>query len=76
MTRKAPGSVTVALVCWVLGVGTLGAQNAVTTTKEDFRVGPDGGLLGVIEAGVSVPVGRQDDRWLEAELEGWILGIG
>lgn len=65
------GLVPAGLVALLSSTG-LQAQTAVTRVEENFRMEPNGVLLGVLSPNVELPVHQQRDQWIEAELEGWM----
>ena len=47
-------------------------QVAVVQETENFRVEPNGTILGTLEAGAALSVVGQGEAWVEVALEGWV----
>ncbi len=47
-------------------------QVAVVEVAENFRVEPNGDILGTLEAGATLSVVGQGQAWVEVTLEGWV----
>ena len=47
-------------------------QVAVVQETENFRVEPNGTILGTLEAGATLSVVGQGEAWIEVALEGWV----
>ena len=47
-------------------------QVAVVEVAENFRVEPNGTILGTLEAGATLSVVGQGQAWVEVTLEGWV----
>ena len=47
-------------------------QVAVVEVAENFRVEPNGTILGTLEAGATLSVVGQGQAWVEVSLEGWV----
>lgn len=61
------------LACLLLALpASLDAQVVRLQTPENFRIEPNGALLGALEAGIELPLRDTRDTWVEAELEGWV----
>ena len=57
----------------VAGCRPCRAQTATVEVEENFRAEPNGPVLGLLRPGATLPVVEQNDRWVEAELEGWVF---
>jgi len=62
---------------WLLATlaspGPAAAQTATVRAEENFRSEPNGTVLGLLRPGTELPVVQERDRWVEAELEGWVF---
>ncbi|HKK93706.1 MAG TPA: hypothetical protein VJ925_09735, partial [Longimicrobiales bacterium] len=68
-----PGRCIAALLaCLLLLPLSADAQVVRLQGPENFRIEPNGALLGALEAGIELPLRDTRDTWVEAELEGWV----